>query len=98
MAEGTLFWIMIKRFLDVRSADLVKDYHLVCRKGTTSIRPTPTALRHLFARMRLSGYRIGVLSALEQTWFVKQAARGSDDIYVSPATSFGLVSYSVICN
>lgn len=83
VAEDILFPVIIKRSLDVQSDNLVEDYNRDSQQGTMGW--AAMALRHLFACMRLNGYRYGVLSTVAQTWFVKRTSQGSDDIWVSPA-------------
>ncbi|KAG0082964.1 hypothetical protein BGZ92_011203 [Podila epicladia] len=83
LAEDILFPVIIKRSLDVQSDNLVEDYNRDSQRG--AIGPAAMALRHLFACMRLNGYRYGILSTVAQSWFVKRTSRGLDDICVSPA-------------
>ena len=76
LPEDVLFPVIIRRSLDVHSSDLTKDYNRDSHQGTN--RPATMALRHLFACMRLNGYRYGVLSIVAQTWFVLRVTQGSE--------------------
>ncbi|KAF9335443.1 hypothetical protein BG006_000081 [Podila minutissima] len=70
----------------LQSRNLVTDYTEQEQSGAAS--GPARALKQTFDYMRLNGYRYGVLSTYEQTWFLKRVAQGSNDILVSPTIDF----------
>ncbi|KAG0007741.1 hypothetical protein BGZ81_004635, partial [Podila clonocystis] len=71
----------------LRSENLVEDYEAQERSGAAA--GPVDALRQAFGYMRLNGYRYGVLSTYEQTWFLKRGDQDADrDLMVSPTIAF----------
>lgn len=87
MPESVLFPIEIKRPAVLQSENLVEDYETQEQSGTAA--SPRDALRQAFGYMRLNGYRYGVLSTYEQTWFLKRGDQDADhDLMVSPTIAF----------
>ncbi|KAF9274242.1 hypothetical protein BGZ74_004462, partial [Mortierella antarctica] len=84
--ESVLFPVEIKRPIILQSRNLVTDYNEQEQSGAAT--GPARALKQTFGYMRLNGYRYGVLSTYEQTWFLKRVAQGSKDILVSPTIAF----------
>ncbi|KAG0362078.1 hypothetical protein BG005_006735 [Podila minutissima] len=85
--ESVLFPIEMKRPAVLRSGNLVEDYEAQERSGAAA--GPGDALRQAFGYMRLNGYRFGVLSTYEQTWFLKRGDQDADhDLMVSPTIAF----------
>ncbi|KAG0095046.1 hypothetical protein BGZ93_006400 [Podila epicladia] len=87
LPESVLFPIEIKRPAVLRSGNLVEDYEAQERSGAAT--GPGDALRQVFGYMRLNGYRYGLLSTYEQTWFLKRGDQDADrDLMVSPTIAF----------
>ncbi|KAG0281992.1 hypothetical protein BGZ97_009190 [Linnemannia gamsii] len=87
LPESFLFPIEIKRPADLRSGNLVGDYEAQEQSGASE--GPGDHLRQAFGYMRLNGYRYGILSTYEQTWFLKRGNRDVDnDLEVSPTIAF----------
>ncbi|KAG0357033.1 hypothetical protein BG005_003994 [Podila minutissima] len=92
--ESILFPIEIRRPIVLQSRNLVTDYNEQGQSGAA--RGPARALKQTFGYMRLNGYRYGVLSTYEQTWFLKRVARGSNDILVSPTIDFDITEPTLL--
>ncbi|OAQ25123.1 hypothetical protein K457DRAFT_129225 [Linnemannia elongata AG-77] len=82
--ESVLFPIEIKVPLPalagfLRSENLVVDF--MAQEQVGAVRGPARALKQMFGYMYLDGYRYGVLSTYEQTWFLKPIA---DDLDLDP--------------
>ncbi|KAF9378893.1 hypothetical protein CPC16_011072 [Podila verticillata] len=87
MPESVLFPIKIKSPAVLRSGNLVEDYEAQGRSGAAA--GPGDSFRQAFGYMRLNGYRYGVLSTYEQTWFLKRGDQDADhDVMVSPTIAF----------
>ncbi|KAF9138565.1 hypothetical protein BGX30_009003 [Mortierella sp. GBA39] len=87
LPESVLFPIEIKRPAELRSENLVEDYEAQEQSGASA--GPGDHLRQAFGYMRLNGYRYGVLSTYEQTWFLKRGDQDADhDFMVSPMIAF----------
>ncbi|KAF9384816.1 hypothetical protein CPB97_005365 [Podila verticillata] len=87
LPESVLFPVEIKRPAVLRSGNLVEDYEAQERSDTSA--GPGDALRQAFGYMRLNGYRYGILSTYEQTWFLKRGDQDADhDLMVSPTIAF----------
>ncbi|KFH69284.1 hypothetical protein MVEG_04099 [Podila verticillata NRRL 6337] len=85
--ESVLFPIKIKSPAVLRSGNLVEDYEAQGRSGAAA--GPGDSFRQAFGYMRLNGYRYGVLSTYEQTWFLKRGDQDADhDLMVSPTIAF----------
>ncbi|KAG0269464.1 hypothetical protein DFQ27_003376 [Actinomortierella ambigua] len=86
LAESVLFPIEIKRPVILRSENLVQDYLAQDQSGDTGGVLGP--VNQIYGYMRLNGYRYGILSTYEQTWFMKRGNLGTNDLMISPAIAF----------
>ncbi|KAG0319096.1 hypothetical protein BGZ99_005279 [Dissophora globulifera] len=89
LPESVLFPIEIKRPVLLQSENLVQDYLSQDQSGDT--RGVLGPVNQIYGYMRLNGYRYGILSTYEQTWFVKRGDRGAHDLMVSSAIGFDSV-------
>lgn len=80
-----LFPIEIKRPCLLRSADLVSDCIVQQTSGTVG--GLLCAVKQAFGYMRRNDYLYGVLSTFNQTWFLKQGARNSNELFISPTVA-----------
>ncbi|KAG0279435.1 hypothetical protein BGZ97_009576, partial [Linnemannia gamsii] len=69
LPESVLFPIEIKRLVLLQPGDLLHDYLVEDR--TEDTRRVMGPVNQVFGYMRLNGYRYGILSTYEQTWFMK---------------------------
>ncbi|KAF9125289.1 hypothetical protein BGW39_007526 [Mortierella sp. 14UC] len=82
---AVLFPIEIKRPIRLRSDNLVEDYTRQWQSGGEQGPIGP--LSQIFGYMRLNGFRYGVLTTYEKTWFIKRTMRHTKDLVVSPTIS-----------
>jgi hypothetical protein len=92
--KSVLFPVEIKRPILLQSRDLVADYMEQEQSGAAT--ESSRALKQTFGYMRLNGYRYGVLSTYEQTWFLKRVAQGSKEILVSPTIVFNSTGLTLL--
>ncbi|KAG0253177.1 hypothetical protein DFQ27_007628 [Actinomortierella ambigua] len=83
LAESVLFPIVIKLPTILRSEDLVGDYLTQDQSGNAGGVLDP--VHQIYGYIRLNGYRYGILSTYEQTWFMKRGDHGPNDLMISPA-------------
>ncbi|KAF9153954.1 hypothetical protein BG015_002260 [Linnemannia schmuckeri] len=88
--ESILFPLEIKRPIFLRSKNLVRDYEQQKQQERSGMAagPVQRALKQAFGYMRLNGYRYGVLSTYEQTWFLMRVEQNSTGLWVSPTVAF----------
>ncbi|KAG0204366.1 hypothetical protein BGX28_003686 [Mortierella sp. GBA30] len=92
--ESVLFPIEIKRPALLRSENLIVD--LMTQEQSGMARGSARALNQTFGYMRLNGYRYGVLSTYEQTWFLQREGQGTNDLVVSPTIAFDRTEPSLL--
>ncbi|KAF9272511.1 hypothetical protein BGZ74_005221, partial [Mortierella antarctica] len=94
LGESVLFPIEIKRPVLLWSEDLVQDY--LAQVTSEDARSALGPVNQIYGYMRLNGYRYGVLSTYEQTWFLKQGEQGTNDLMISPTIAFDVSEPSLL--
>ncbi|KAG0199630.1 hypothetical protein BGX28_007110 [Mortierella sp. GBA30] len=94
LPESVLFPIEIKRPVILRSQDLVQDYLEQDRSGYTG--GIVNAVNQAYGYIRLNGYRYGILSTYEQTWFMKRGEQCASDVMISPPIAFDITEPSFL--
>ncbi|KAG0261429.1 hypothetical protein DFQ27_002952 [Actinomortierella ambigua] len=89
LPESVLFPIEIECPAVLWSDDLVHDY-LEDAGGVAG------PVNQIYGDMRLNGYRYGILSTYEQTWFMKRGDQGANDLMISPAIAFNISEPSLL--
>ncbi|KAF8926465.1 hypothetical protein BGZ47_002706 [Haplosporangium gracile] len=94
LPESVLFPIEIKRPVLLQTDDLLDDYLAEDRTGDA--RGVVGPVNQVYGYMRLNGYRYGILSTYEQTWFMKRGDQGANDLMISPTIAFDISEPSLL--
>ncbi|KAG0367480.1 hypothetical protein BC939DRAFT_504160 [Gamsiella multidivaricata] len=68
--------------------DVGTNYRSAYRPQGSRTQGPAGALKQIFGYIRFNGFRYGVLSTYDQTWFIKRVREHEDDILVSPTIHF----------
>ncbi|KAF9579955.1 hypothetical protein BGW38_003580, partial [Lunasporangiospora selenospora] len=93
-STSVLFPIEIKRPALLRSRDLLADF--LAQQQTGVAQGPMHAVTQLYGYMLLNGYRFGVLSTFEQTWFFIREGEGGNNLVASPAIAFDRTEPSLL--